>query len=103
MHQYHGAFEALFRSNMGYRSGERILVFSDLIRADEAVTASDLDRRTRLHTTARELAGFAGDTYGNATFVDFPATPASGAEPSISALDRCLRRGDGRVSLNSPV
>jgi len=32
MHQYHGAFEALFRCNMGYRSGERILVFSDLIR-----------------------------------------------------------------------
>ncbi len=84
MHQYHGAFEALFRCNMGYRSGERILVFSDLIRADEAVTASDQDRRTRLHTTARELAGFAQASYGNATFVDFPATPASGAEPPLA-------------------
>lgn len=81
MQQYHGAFEALFRCNMGHRSNERILVFSDLIRSDEAVTPSDLDRRTRLHATARELANFAQTHYGNATFIDFPATPASGAEP----------------------
>lgn len=84
MGHYHQAFESLFRVNMGYRPGERILVFSDLIRANEAVTEADLDRRTRLHTTARELAGFAGDTYSNATFVDFPATPASGAEPPLA-------------------
>lgn len=44
---------------------------------------SDQDRRSRLHATARELADYAGQHYGNATFVDFPATPASGAEPPL--------------------
>lgn len=81
MTNYLQAFHALFDSNMGFRAGERILVFSDLIRADEQPSPSDQDRRKRLHATARELADFAGQQYGNASFVDFPATPASGAEP----------------------
>lgn len=77
------AFNALFTINMGYRAGDRILVFSDLIRADEAVTAPDLDRRARLLATARELASFAEAEYGNGLFVDFPATAASGVEPPL--------------------
>lgn len=77
------AFESLFDVNMGYRPSERIVVFSDLIRDDEAVSDADLDRRNRLHSTARELADFACDRYGNTLFVDFPATDASGAEPPL--------------------
>lgn len=83
MSTYQSAFNSLFATNMGYRAGERILVFSDCIRADEVVSVSDQDRRSRLHATARELADYAGQHYGNATFVDFPATPASGAEPPL--------------------
>ncbi len=83
MEQYHAAFSALFRVNMGYRPGERILVFSDTIRSDEEVSAADLDRRTRLHATASALADFADQEYGAASFCDFPATPASGAEPPL--------------------
>ncbi len=78
---YQTAFNALFSINMGYQSGEKILVFSDLIRGDESITESDRDRRTRLHQTARELAAFADQQYGNAAFCDFPATAASGVEP----------------------
>lgn len=77
------AFSALFTINMGYRPGERILVFSDLIRPDESPSAADLDRRSRLLTTARELASFAEVEYGSGVFVDFPATAASGVEPSL--------------------
>lgn len=79
------AFNSLFNTNMGYRQGEQILVFSDLVRADETVTEQDADRRTRLHATAKEVAAYASKQFGNTSFVDFPATAASGAEPPLAA------------------
>lgn len=77
------AFQSLFETNMGLVSGERVLVFSDSIRSDEVPSDSDLDRRTRLNATARVAAGFAERAYGSGVFVEFPATPASGAEPPV--------------------
>ncbi|HIJ86539.1 MAG TPA: aminopeptidase [Desulfuromonadales bacterium] len=75
------AYRRLFETNMGIMPGERVLVFSDTIRLDETPSASDLDRRIRLNAAAHDVAEFAGRTYGDADFVEFPATPASGAEP----------------------
>ncbi|MDD2541224.1 MAG: aminopeptidase [Desulfuromonadaceae bacterium] len=83
------AFRSLFEINMGMKrdgllqhgQNERVLVFSDVIRPDEAPSPSDRDRRIRLNATAREAAEFAAKEYGSGTFVEFPATPASGAEP----------------------
>lgn len=76
-----GAFRSLFETNMGIRDNERVLVFSDTIRPDETVSESDRARRIRLNATARQAADFAARTYGSGGFVEFPATPASGAEP----------------------
>ena len=84
MQTYHPSFKSLFSINMGYRPDERILVFSDQIRSNESITEDDRDRRTRLHATARELANFAAQQYGNASFEEFPSTPASGAEPPLT-------------------
>jgi leucyl aminopeptidase (aminopeptidase T) len=81
LHNLDGAFRRLFETNMGIKAGERVLVFSDIIRPDETPSASDLDRRTRLNATARAAAGFAARAYGGGDFVEFPATPASGVEP----------------------
>lgn len=75
------AFRSLFETNMGIRSEERVLVFSDTIRCDEALTDAELDRRQRLHATARQAADFALRTWGGAHFVEFPATLSSGVEP----------------------
>lgn len=75
------AFKSLFEVNMGIKSGEHVLVFSDTIRPDENPPASDADRRTRLNATARLAAEFASETYGHGDFVEFPATQASGVEP----------------------
>ncbi|NTW98710.1 MAG: peptidase [Geobacteraceae bacterium] len=80
-HNLDEAFRRLFETNMGIKPGERVLVFSDIIRPDETPSASDLDRRTRLNSTARAAARFAAREYGSGSFVEFPATPASGAEP----------------------
>lgn len=77
------AFRSLFEINMGIKRGERVLVFGDIIRPDETLSASDLDRRMRLNATARAAARFAAKVYGSGVFVEFPATPASGAEPPV--------------------
>ncbi len=81
MHNYESSFAALFSINMGYRKGDRILVFGDRIRETEQMPSVDRDRRNRLHMTARDLSAYAQSNYGNASFADYPATPASGAEP----------------------
>ena len=77
----HDAFASLFAVNMGVSQGERIVVFTDRIRPDESISDDDRDRRIRLHSTASDLADFAGARFGRCSFVEFPATPASGAEP----------------------
>ncbi|MFZ4855994.1 MAG: aminopeptidase [Desulfuromonadaceae bacterium] len=81
------AFQRLFETNMGIKAGERVLVFSDRIRPDETVPASDFDRRIRLNDAARAASEFAGRAYGSSQFVEFPATPASGAEPPEELWD----------------
>jgi leucyl aminopeptidase (aminopeptidase T) len=83
MLNYLQSFISLFSVNMGHRTGDRILIFSDLLRSDEQPTASDQDRRNRLHATAQELASFAQSNFGNVSFIDFPSTAASGAEPPL--------------------
>ena len=75
------AFISLFEVNMGIREGERVVLFGDLIRPDETPSPTDADRRRRLLEVAAEAARFAAERYGTASFVSFPATAASGAEP----------------------
>lgn len=83
-HNLDNAFRSLFETNMGILPAERVLVFSDIIRPDEALEPADLERRTRLNATARAAAAFAERVYGSGAFVEFPATPASGAEPPLA-------------------
>lgn len=78
---YTQAFNSLFSTNMGVSRGERVIVFSDRVRPDEMSTAADRERRAELHATASAAASFADTHYGNTSFIDFPATAASGAEP----------------------
>ena len=75
------SFRSLFEMNMGIKRGERIVIFSDVIRLDESLSDEEQHRRSRLHEMAAALAGFAEHQYGNAGFISFPATTASGAEP----------------------
>jgi len=75
------SFDALFRCTMGIHPGERVIVFSDTIRDDETVEEAERARRVSLHEVARQCAEFASSSFGNTTFVSFPATAASGVEP----------------------
>lgn len=75
------SFRSLYEVNMGVRPGERIVVFSDRIRNDETLADDERRRRERLLETAQAAADFADAAYGGCSFVSFPATAASGAEP----------------------
>ncbi|MEI8355618.1 MAG: peptidase, partial [Deltaproteobacteria bacterium] len=97
MSRFNEAFKSLFAINMGVRKGERIVVFSDTIRPDENPFPADADRRTRLRETAEAAAGFAGENYGNASFVSYPSTVAPGAEPPELLWREAL--GDAVVDL----
>jgi len=83
MERLHGAFASLFSVNMGVRAGERLVVFSDVIRSDETVVPADMERRQRLLETARAAADYARQHFSNVSFVEFPATAASGVEPPL--------------------
>lgn len=75
------AFKSLFAVNMGVKPGERIVVFSDLIREDESPENAEAVRRRKLVDVAAAAASFARGEYGNTAFVSFPATSGSGVEP----------------------
>lgn len=62
MHESQQAYQSLFTTNMGFAPGERIVIFSDIIRDDEDVTPQDQDRRTRLLSTANDMAVFVPNT-----------------------------------------
>jgi len=83
MEKLYGAFASLFSVNMGVRAGERIIAFSDVIRSEEKVAPADRERRQRLLETARAAADYARQHFGNTSFVEFPATAASGVEPPL--------------------
>ncbi|HOP40025.1 MAG TPA: aminopeptidase [Geobacteraceae bacterium] len=81
MYTLEDAFQSLFEVNMGVRPGERILVFSDMIRPGEHPSAEEADRRRRLFEVARDAAAYGDRVFGNCRFVSYDATEASGAEP----------------------
>lgn len=77
------AFSALLLTNMGLAAGERLVIFSDLLRGDEKPSEADRSRREQLHAAAQALATYARHHFGNTAFVAFPATAASGVEPPL--------------------
>ncbi len=81
MENFTDAFTSLFTVNMGMQPGERVVVFCDTIRPDEEPAPADRERRLRLNAVAEAAGRFAKETFGNASFVSYPATAAHGAEP----------------------
>ena len=81
MGTFANSFKSLFEINMGVRKGERIVVFADLIRADEQPSPEEAERRQRLLRVAEAAADYAREAYGSVSFVSFPATASSGSEP----------------------
>jgi len=75
---------AIFRTNLGVRRTERVLVFTDRPARGEAVSPADALRRERLRDIANMAAETGRPLCKELVFVVYPATGANGKEPPPS-------------------
>jgi len=75
------AFKGIYEKNLGTRPGEKVLVFTDLIRENETATPVERSRREGLVSLAR-AAALAGQDMGlEVRHLEFPALGSHGTEP----------------------
>jgi leucyl aminopeptidase (aminopeptidase T) len=71
----------IFTVNLGVKKTEKVLVFTDIITADEPPTsAEELQRRTSLRRIASEVAR-TGEEFAKTAYVEFPSLNGHGMEP----------------------
>ncbi|MCK5236781.1 MAG: aminopeptidase [Deltaproteobacteria bacterium] len=76
------AMKNIFTANLQVKAGEKVLVFCDTIRDEEKITAEERARREGTNKVAKEIAAV-GRKITKTTFMEFPSTGISGAEPPI--------------------
>jgi leucyl aminopeptidase (aminopeptidase T) len=71
----------IFTVNLGVKKTEKVLVFTDIITADEQpISREELQRRRSLRRIAREVAR-TGREFSETTYVEFPSLKGHGMEP----------------------
>ncbi len=70
--------------NLGVKEDERVLLFTDLVGTDEAVSEDERTRRDGLRFVARRLKDVADGMGLRAIYEEFPAVGSHGAEPPRS-------------------
>jgi leucyl aminopeptidase (aminopeptidase T) len=74
----------IFTVNLSARKDENVLVFTDLIRKDEAISAEERKKRVELREIALKTAEV-GRGFCNVTYAEFPGTMGHGYEPPEEA------------------
>lgn len=77
------SIENIFTVNLGVKKWEKVLVFTDIIREDEAVSDDEKLRRAGLGRIASEV-NETGRGFCNTVFKEFPSTGSHGAEPPLA-------------------
>ena len=77
------AIKRIFTVNLGVKRDERVLVFTDLLRAGETAAGEERKRRLDLRAIAKEAAQ-AGSMFSEVAFLEFPSVGSHGAEPPVS-------------------
>lgn len=78
------AIRGIFRTNLGVKQGERVIVFTDRIAVGETLDTAEEYRRERLRDIAM-LTAEAGKTFTrNIIFHEYPSVKGHGAEPPKS-------------------
>jgi leucyl aminopeptidase (aminopeptidase T) len=72
--------------NLGVKKEERVLVFTDLVSADEAVSPGERKRREGTRVIARRLSE-AGKGLCNTIYIEFPSVGGHGVEPPLSVWE----------------
>lgn len=75
--------------NLGVKKDERVLVFTDLVREDEDLSAGERQRREGTRIIARRLAG-AGSGLCKTIYVEFPSVGGHGVEPPVGVWEAAL-------------
>src|SRR6266542_1315283 len=75
------SIRSIFRTNLGVKKDERVLVFTDRIREMEIVDACDLCRRERLRDIALLAAEIGKSFTKKIAFHEYTSTASHGAEP----------------------
>ncbi len=92
MERLEEAIRSLYRVNLGVKGGERILVFTDYPRKDEAVREEDRRRWERLLPLAERVATI-GREFGEVSFVAYPSLGNHGMEPPEEVWRRAFGKG----------
>lgn len=79
-HTMNEVLKNIYTVNLGVKKDERALVFTDLVRKDEALDPEELKKRADLRKIALEVAE-AGKGLCEVSFFEFPAVEAHGKEP----------------------
>lgn len=74
--------EKIFTVNLGVKSRERVLVFTDLIREDETISDDERVRRETLRRIAQDVAEI-GKKFCTTIHVEFQSVGSHGAEPPV--------------------
>lgn len=83
INEYTRVMAALLDVNLRVKPGERVLVFTDLVRTDERIAGAELKRRRQLPLLARALADQAR-MKTEVLYHEYPAGKGHGAEPPES-------------------
>lgn len=74
--------ENIFTVNLGVKNWDRVLVFTDLVTAEEKVSDDERRRREALRRIAKEVAE-TGKRFCNTVYMEFPSIGSHGAEPPV--------------------
>lgn len=74
------AIDNIFKVNLEAKKDERVLIFTDRIRADEDITEDQRERRIGMSKVAEQIAE-SGKNFADIVFVDYPAAKDNGEEP----------------------
>lgn len=83
MRLFTNVIRSIFTTNFAIAPDESVLIFTDTIRDDEAVTEPDLSRRQRLRDIALLMSEIGRTFTKRVTYVEYPALSGHGIEPPV--------------------
>lgn len=86
---YLETLERIFTTNLGVKEDERVLVFTDLIGENEAISADEKGRREVLVGIARDISE-AGENKCEVEYMEFTAVGGHGKEPPRELWEACF-------------
>ncbi|MBI5235769.1 MAG: aminopeptidase [Deltaproteobacteria bacterium] len=76
------ALKRIFTINLGVKKDEKVLIFTDIVNADEHLSVDAKQKRERTSALALDAAE-AGREYCNTVYAEFPSRMGHGKEPPI--------------------